>query len=242
MRSLDPTYNFRIVLDAKHCAIPPMEWEKMLICLSPLDRATQTFPFSDLYITINHHPRTHAVHVKTSLVLSGKTLFTGDRSDLIYAAFERCIRKLVNKVQAYKQDLSETAEVSKHEKRTHQDVEPSVSPDPAVIDAAVANGDYRAFRIALYGYEEPLRKRIGRWIERFPDIQAQIGQQFTVADLVEEVFLNAFDQYDHRPREIRLGDWLEHLIDPSVKALLLHPDEERENIRFAQTITETTTE
>jgi hypothetical protein len=118
-------------------------------------------------------------------------------------------------------------------------VEPSLDPDPAALQQAIGAGDYRAFRMALFGYEEPVRKRVGRWIERFPEMQSQLNHHITVADIVEEVFLYAFDGFDHRPREIRFGDWLEHLIDPSVKALLLHPDEEKENIRFAQTITET---
>ncbi len=70
---------------------------------------------------------------------------------------------------------------------------------PAAIDAAVRDGDYAAFRTATFVYEEPVRKRAGRWVERYPEAEAQIGKQLEIADIVEEVFLNAFEQYDRRP-------------------------------------------
>jgi hypothetical protein len=52
--------------------------------------------------------------------------------------------------------------------------------------------------------------------------------------MVEEVFLTAFDQYDRRPAGLRLGDWLDSLIDPAVKALHRNGDAELENINLAR--------
>jgi hypothetical protein len=82
----------------------------------------------------------------------------------------------------------------------------------------------------MYVYEESVRKRAGRWIQRYPEFEALLGDEFALDDLVEEVMLNAFDQFNDKPKELRLGQWLEELIDPSVKALLQNPEAERENI------------
>jgi hypothetical protein len=124
--------------------------------------------------------------------------------------------------------------VAKQVKGTHQSLEPTVDPDAAAVDRAVAEGDYSAFRRATFGYEEPLRRRVGRWIERYPALSARIGKGITIDDVVEEVFLDAFEAYGDRPRGNRLGDWLEGLIDPAIKELAAHPDEELENINLAR--------
>ena len=83
-----------------------------------------------------------------------------------------------------------------------------------------------------------MRKRAGRWIQRYPKIEAQLGQRFDLADITEEVFLNAFQRYDEHPREVPFGDWLEKLIDPSVKVLSEDTDEELANISFARSVVE----
>jgi ribosome-associated translation inhibitor RaiA len=238
MQRTDEGRQFRIQLDTKHCNVTPGEVAKMETALGHLERVAQSFPVSDLYIYVRHHPRSNDFHVKTSLVLPGRTLFTGDRDIAMYPAYERCVSKLAQKVEAYKRDLSNTAEVAKLEKGTHKQVEPTVDPDPRQLLDAVRNADYAAFRRATLGYEEPVRLRLGRWIQRFPDVQARMGKEFTVADFVEEVFLNAFERFEHRPGGMALGEWLEGLIDPSVKALVDHPDEEKENVRFARTLTD----
>jgi hypothetical protein len=56
---------------------------------------------------------------------------------------------------------------------------------------------------------------------------------------LEGVFLNAFERYTQRPTDVPLHDWLDGLIDPSLKALLRHPDEGRENASLARTVRET---
>ena len=63
-----------------------------------------------------------------------------------------------------------------------------------------------------------------------------MGTDLAIADVVEVVFLNAFEGYDQRPRDVRFGRWLETLIDGSLKGLLQNPDEELENISFARTL------
>lgn len=232
-------YNLRLEVDTKHCHVADAEWEHMEKALPQLEKVVKHFPVCDLYVTIDHHPRNRDYHVKTALVLPGKTLVTGENDDDSKVnAFERCIRKLVRRVESMKDEMSGFPEIAKHEKGTEREVEPGVAPDAAQLDEAVNEGDYQAFRRATFTYEEPVRKRIGRWIERYPQMEAKIGHGIEIADIVEEVFLNAFDRYPHRPKDVRFSEWLEQLIDPSVKALLRHPDEELENIRMAQSMRE----
>jgi DNA-directed RNA polymerase specialized sigma24 family protein len=63
-----------------------------------------------------------------------------------------------------------------------------------------------------------------------------LGRARPIADVVEAVFLNAFEGYDRRPPGVRFGQWLETLIDGSLKGLLQNPDEELDNISFARTL------
>lgn len=70
----------------------------------------------------------------------------------------------------------------------------------------IKKGDYAAFRKLMFVYEEPLRNRIGRWIERYPEVAAQLDEQVYLEDIVEEVFLTAFDEYDDRPQAVPFGE------------------------------------
>jgi len=239
MEYSDKSYNLRIELDTHNCELSPAQIEQFEAGLAPLREPTSTFPVSDLYVTITHHPRSQQYRVKAALVLPKRTFASGDLAEHPYAAFEHCIRKLVARVEAYKAELSAEPEARKHQKGTHQEVVPTREPEAGLLEVAVRAGDYADFRKAMSVYEEPVRKRAGRWIQRFPELEARLGEQISLEDVVEEIFLNAFQRFDAKPDEVRLGDWLEHLIDPSLKLLAHHPDEEIENISFARTLRET---
>ncbi|HEX6987650.1 MAG TPA: hypothetical protein VF170_19885, partial [Planctomycetaceae bacterium] len=45
-------------------------------------------------------------------------------------------------------------------------------------------------------------------------------------------------RYESKPDVMRLGDWLESLIDPAMRSFLRHPEEELEAISFARTLRE----
>jgi hypothetical protein len=229
-----PADKLPIKWDTKHCRLFPAQQRKLEEGLESVSRLVRDFPVSELLVVIEHFPRTTRWRVKTSLVLTGETLVSLNEDDELHPAFERCVANLVQDVHAYKDRMSQVSEVAKQLKGTHQDLEPTVDPDPAAIDRAVNDGDYPAFRAATFGYEEPLRKRIGRWVERYPALSAQIDKGLKIADLVEEVFLNAFEQYARRPKDLRLGQWLDGLIDPALKEVAAHPDKELENINLAR--------
>ena len=87
-------------------------------------------------------------------------------------------------------------------------------------------------------FEGSLRRRVGRWLQRYPEIESELGETITISDVVEDVFLHAFDSYSERSRSVPPGEWLESLIDSSVQALIQAPDEEFANISYSRAILE----
>jgi len=242
MKFSDKSHNLRIELDTKNSGFSPPELEKMEKALDPLRDPVRNFPVSDLYITVAYHHTPGDYHVRASLVLPKRTLFTGDRDVNPVSAWIRCVRKLVSKVTAYKESLASKPERTKVQEGTAQEVVPETEPDAEQLRRAVEEGDYDGFRRATYVYEEAVRKRAGRWIARYPEFGERLGVAYTLEDLVEEIFLNAFERFDDRPEAVRLGKWLEELIDPSVNALLKDPEAERENIEAVRTLRETSSD
>lgn len=121
---------------------------------------------------------------------------------------------------------------------TLQEVTPDVAPELDVLERAIEARDYLAFREEMAGFDGSLRERVGRWVQRYPELDREVGERLPVADVMEEVYLTAYDQFLERPTEMRLGDWLEGLVDPGIRNLLRHPDEEAEEISFARTLRE----
>jgi len=239
MQYQDDRYRLRVEINPKECMIPPDERIRMQTLLGALGEAVSDFPASDLKVNVIYHPRSKWYHVEFKLLLPGQTLFTGQEDIYLDAAFQRGVPDLVKKVEAYKENPDrQAADVA--ERRLFRDramVAPQ-DPDDGPLAEAVRTGDYRTFRTSLAGYEEWLRKRVGRWVQRYPEAEAQVGDGGFLGDLVEEVYLNAFEGFARRPTEVRFTEWLDQLIDPSVRALLRHPDQERENASLVRSLRE----
>ncbi len=234
MKPSDRRNDFAIQIDAHQCSLSQTVTNRMRDASDSLARQVEHFPVASLHVLVERNARANDYSVKTDLFLTGETLVCREQDAQLYTAYERCLEGLAKEVQAYKNRLDQGTERQKTEKGTRQTVEPTSSPDMAAIDAAVRDQDYAAFRTATFAYEESVRKRIGRWVERYPKAEAQIGKGLKIADLVEEVFLDAFEKYARQPVGVRFGEWLEGLIDPAVKELLKNPDAELENIRQAR--------
>ena len=238
MKFPDHGARFPIELDAKHCSPAPAELERMRSNLDSLLKAVEHFPVGSLHVLLERFPKSTTFRVKLSLVLTGTTLVSLQDAEHIHMAFEQCVNNLLEDVHAYKSRLSNEPERQKHEKGTHQDLLPDFDPDASALESAIRSADYNSFRRVLLGYEEPLRKRVGRWVERYPGVAARIGKDLTIADLVEEVFLDSFELFNRRPRDLRFGAWLESLIDPAVKEVASDHNGELENVRMAQSALE----
>lgn len=234
MKYSNQSYNLRIELDTKGCELSADEIAKMEQALGPLHSVTESFPISDLYVTVTQHGTTGDYHVKTALVLSGQTLFTGERTRDRYGGYQQCLDKLLKKVAAYKDQLANKPEHARIAGGTAQEIVPSQVPDGDAINLALETRDYADFRRALLPYEEPVRKRIGRWIQRYPALNAEIGIRLTLSDVVEDVFLTAFERADQRPLEMHPGEWLENLIDDVIRSIAHDPEGELRNVSMVR--------
>ncbi len=228
----------RILFDAHQCRLTEEEMARMTDQLGSLLRQVEAFPLSDVHILVERNTRSNDFSVKITLMLPGETLVGNDHDTFALAAFERCLMGLEENIRAYKDRLDRAPQRQKLQKGTHQEMEPGTGPDSETVDQAVRDSNYAAYRTATLAYEEPVRKRIGRWLERYPDVARRIDRDLKVADLVEEVFLAAFEGHERRPMDIRYGDWLESLIDPAVKALGKRGDRELENINLVRSAVE----
>jgi hypothetical protein len=236
----DDRYRLHVEINTKGCEVPADELARMQQSLEQLGEAIQGFPRAELFFTIVRHPRSEAVNVEARMKLPGRTLFTADRDDYLDSAFQRCLDKLIRKTAEYKANPDRQA-LERARGRLDLDRDLVAPEDPAAgpLGEAVRAGDYRAFRSALAGYEEWLRLRVGRWVQRYPEAEAKVGGELLLGDLVEEVYLNAFEGFARRPTGVGLWRWLEGLLDPSLRALLRHPAEERENASLARTLRST---
>jgi len=243
MRYTDDRYHLGVEIKADGCDIPKDELTRMEGSLAPLGEAVQDFPSAELAVVVHRHDRAEAYHVEARLRLNGKALVSGDWDPYLDSAFQRCLRKLIQKVAAYRAKPDRRAEEEAKRRRDVENLNRGVvAPEERAggpLGDLVAAGDYKKFRDALTGYEDWLRLRVGRWVQRYPDAEKRVGTTLHIGDVVEEVLLTAFERFGKRPAEVPFHEWLDGLIDPSLKAFLRHPAEEAENASFARTLRET---
>jgi ribosome-associated translation inhibitor RaiA len=229
-------YRLQVEIQTRECGLPEDERLRMQPALDRLGEAVEELGGGQFWLTIVYHPRSQVYHAQAKLKLPGKTIITGEHNEYLDSAVQRCLDKVIRHVEAYKSNPDHQAiEQVRRQAALSTDIIAPVEPDAGKLGEAVQTGDYAAFRRSLLALEEPLRMRVGRWIQRYPEVQALVGESFEIADLVEEVFLLAFEQYRDRPTHISLHEWLASLIDPAVKAFWRHP-EDRLAASFAQTV------
>lgn len=208
------------------------EREKIEANLQSLRKLVSTFT-AEMHFYIEFISRSKMFNVKTVLRLTGRTLFTGERDPLLHLACESCIRKLMHKASAYKEHLKGTNDYTKRAQGLLHDAWPAESPDIVELERAVVNGDFRVFRNAMQVFDGALALRIGRWAQRYPEADAKLGREFGINEVIDEVYLTAFERFAKRPAD-RLGNWLEGQIDPALKLFLRHPDAVKENTSFVK--------
>jgi hypothetical protein len=236
MQYAEDRHHLQVEIQADGCQIPQDELARMQRLLEPVGEAVQGLPSSELFVQVHRHPR-QDYHVKARLKVPGRTLVSGDCDPFLDSAFQRCVRKLTRKVCDYAQN-PERGAVNTAEKLTaiERDVMMPEERDAGPLGHSYRAGDYRGFRTGLSSYEDWVRKRVGRWLQRYPQAETRVGDGLRIGDVVEEVFLNAFERFGQRPVDVPFNQWLDGLIDPSVKVILRHPDEEGENARLARTL------
>lgn len=231
--------HFRVEMTTKECDVPADERTRLQSLLEPLCQSLSQVPSADLWINVVYHPRSAIYHVEFKLKTPGQTFFAGGWNTYLDSAFQSALHELGRKVAEYQESPKRpTAKAAEQQIAAAREAMAPQDPTMGPLAQAAEAGDYHTFRTALSGYEEWLRKRVGRWVQRYPEAEAQVGSGLLLGDLIEEVYLNAFERFARRPTDVRLSEWLDSLIDPSLKELLRHPDEERENVSLARTMRE----
>jgi hypothetical protein len=195
----------------------------------------EEFPTQILHINLEYNTHSEEYEVKLALVLPGQTFATGNVSEAWEPSLEKSVQKMIRRIEHYKSTMSGEPEQARIAAGTTMEVEPNRRMDGKQVVAAVESDNYTEFRKAMYPIEESLRNRVGRWVQRYPQIQAKIGSRFTIADIVEETFMLAFDRYEDWQPEMFFGQWIETLIDPAMKAIARDPEGELETISFQRT-------
>jgi len=231
------TERLQFELTTKGCQVPEDERARLQSLLAPLADAVEDFPAAALRIHVIHHPASGQYRVEGELKLPGRTLSAAEEDAYLDSAAGRCLGGLIRQAEAYAdQPDREALEAAERRVALDRDV---LAPDGGPLARAARSGDYRAFRAALAGYEEWLRKRVGRIVQRIPEAQARVGRGLLLGDVVEAVYLDAFERFARRPTAVRLSEWLEGLIEPCVRALLRNPDQEHEAASAARTVRQT---
>jgi len=227
----------RVEFTAQGCQLPEDERARVQDWLRDLSMAAADFAEAALEANVVFHPRTQSYSVKFKLRLPGRTLFTGEDDPYLDSALGRCFDKMRRKVEAYR-DSPDRGAMEAAERRAALDNNVVVpeDPDAGPLAEAASAGDYRRFRTDLAGYEDWLRLRVGRLVQADEQAQARLGRDLLLGDVIEEVYLNAFEAFTKRRTDQRLGAWLESLIEPSIRALIQNPDEEREAASLARTM------
>jgi ribosome-associated translation inhibitor RaiA len=233
--SLDQ-YRLKASLDSKECAIPEQTRMHFQEQLDDLGRWLTDFAASELAVNVIYHSKSDVFHAEAKLKVPGRTITVGHYEKSIDEAIKRCLEKATRRVEGYIMDPDrEALDAADRRARRDDAAVGSREPDLDALAKSVRDQDYRTFRNAIQLDDEFVRLRVGRWVQRYPEIQQEIGRSFEIADLVEEVFLIAFEKHRERPPHMNLRDWLESLIDPAVKAYYRDPAE-REAVSFAQTL------
>ncbi len=227
-------HKLQVHFDSHHYKLTDDELTSLADDADLLAKAVGNFPMAELRVLIEQNGRAGDFSVKLSLLLPNHTIVGSDQDANLHVAFERSMQSVLENVRAYKDRLGQVEGRRKAEAGTQQDLTPDAALDFTRVDAAAAAGDYAAFRAALAAYDDPLRLRAGRWVERYPNVQARLGRGLEVVDVAEEVFLLAFEGYAARPQGVPFGTWLEGHLDQAVKALDANPDGELENINMAR--------
>jgi hypothetical protein len=222
-----------VEINGKGCDIPTDERDRLGLRLDEVRRAVAGRGPAQLGINAVRYPRSGDYHAEAKLRWQGPTLFSGGRGQHLDTALQACMDGLLR-------ELSAAGPAAGGDGRAELDRD-VVAPQGAgagPAGEAFRAGDYARFRTALLTYEDWLRKRIGRWVQRYPEAEARLGRDILIGDLLEEVYLAAFEAFDRHPRDVPLHTWLDGLIDPALQRAMRHPDDVRQEASLARTLRE----
>ena len=236
MHYVDDHNHLRVEFQAKDFNVPQDELTAHAGVLAPLGEAVRDFSHSELGVKIVRHPRSQEYHVEARLKVPGRTLFSGDRDPYLDSAFQRRVRKLTLKAEEY----------ARHPERDAV----AAAARLTVLDRDVMLPEERdagrlgeAFCAVITGYSASACPATRSGSARRRPLDPALprgGSPHRRRAAYRRPGRGGVPQrlraLRRRPFEVPLNRWLDELIDPSVKMMLQHPDEEGENASLRGTL------
>ena len=159
MRHSEQRRSMHIELETQKCNLP---FDELTRLQEPLDRVVEgvgSLP-SDLKVSVVHHPASDRFHVSADLRLPRRSIFTGDWDPYLDTAAQRCLRKLIRKIEAYQHEPDRDGDrIAEQVRQSREQIVAPQDPDAGILAEAVRNHDYRRFRELLAGHDDWLRLR-----------------------------------------------------------------------------------
>ena len=89
--------------------------------------------------------------------------------------------------------------------------------EPDIDNVYLGTHDYESFRDALSVYETNLYRKAEQAIDDSTEFQDFTSEEISLCDIVEGVYRIAFERFALRPTDMGVGEWLETLIDESIR-------------------------
>lgn len=226
-----------VEITTRNNEFPTDERDRMQVLLNELAERVRDMPNARLAVSVTRHPNTQVFSVHAKLTLPGLSTTLEETDPYLDSAIQRCLRRVIRRAEAYADRPDrEALRAAERRQALESDIIAPESPESGPLAQSVQEGDYKSFRTALAGYEEWLRRRVGRIVELSPAAQERIGDSILIGDIIEETYLIAFEDFGRRPMKTPLHMWLENLVDPAINALLRDPDGEREAVSMARSV------
>jgi len=237
--SAEGDHRLKIDLDTQNMTLAAEEIQWLESEVGKLKPMLANFPVQILHIDLEYNQNSLQFEGRLALVLPKQTFATAGVDRNWQAIMEHAVRRMIRRLEHYKHDLSRVAQRQATAAGERAVVEPTRQVSGAEVQEAIQQNDYSGYRTAVSPYESSLHDRVGRWVQRTPEFQAMIGERLTISDIVEEVFMLSFDQFEDWRSDQWFGQWLEELVDPAIRTLVHGSEEDLEAVRFQQSWRET---
>lgn len=197
-----------------------LDQDRLDQAIATLDRLTDTYAARRLHVTIEKFGHTEECQVRMLLALAKHRLVTVQRAPALATAAERCVDVLAGLIALAKDRVHR----GHGEREIRRAKEEAGFVDLEALRRAHIDGDYDRWLTALADMDEMVEAEIGRRLKFHPDAEALLGDGLVIQDLVDSVLYYSFENYEAKPQNVPLREWIfsniDICIDEAVKEAL----------------------
>src|SRR5215218_9088814 len=93
--------HLQIEIDAQECQVPNDVRSRLQPQFERIGQSVADMGQCQLWLTVVYHPRSNVYHAQAKLKLPGETIITGDQQPFLESAVERCLNKVLRRIQGY---------------------------------------------------------------------------------------------------------------------------------------------